>query len=388
MLFVTNCVSPYDPGIEGKSGLLVVDGSIIKGQEKQVIMISKTASISSPEFVPIKNCNVKIIDNAGNEFVFNEESPGKYVSKINDAALIYDTEYKLIFTTSSGDEYESDYQWLLETHPVDSVYAIQEYQYSSETGTESISGIQFYVDLDVPENASRYYRWVPEETWEKHSPNEIWGEYDGNTIKKFNRPDSLFRCWETNNASGLYSASTINLSGNRIRKIPLHFIESSSRKLNYKYCVTIKQYALNADAYNYWYEKERELNESGTIYTNQPSQPKSNIHNIHNPDEKVVGFFWASSCAVKRVFVNQPSIDAGEENCGYVVVFCESNDFDEIVTQIYPALSTFAYLLPEPPVYITVERNVQYNIVLKRLCADCRVLGGEIQKPDFWEDDK
>ena len=31
------------------------------------------------------------------------------------------------------------------------------------------SGIQFYVDLDAPVDASRYYRWVLEETWENHA---------------------------------------------------------------------------------------------------------------------------------------------------------------------------------------------------------------------------
>ena len=99
----------------------------------------------------------------------------------------------------------------------------------------------------------------------------------------------------------------VNLSENRIKKVPLHFVESNSPKLIVKYCATIKQYALNADAYDYWYEKERELNESGNIYTIQPSQPKSNIHNISNPDELVMGFFWVASCAAKRVFVKNPA---------------------------------------------------------------------------------
>jgi hypothetical protein len=387
ILFFTNCIGPFDPDIQGENGLLVVEGSIIKGRETQVIMISKTAPISHPEFLPEENCNVRIMDNAGNEFIFDEASPGKYIANIDDAWLSYDKQYKMIFTTLSGDSYESDYQWLLETVPVDSLYSIYEYRYSPLTGKESASGFQFYVDLDAPEDASRYYRWVLEETYEKRAKNDmIWGEYDGLSIKPFNRHDSLYRCWETKDVTGLYSASTVNLSGNHIKKVPLHYVESSSPKLNFKYCATIKQYALNEDAYNYWYQKESELNESGNIYTIQPSQPKSNIHNINNPDEQVMGFFWVASYTVKRVFVNYHSMPPENgESCSYVGIYCESTNFNEIAPLIYSALLYYADMLPDPPIYITVEHNTNYNIVLTPRCADCRFLGGDIRKPDFWE---
>ena len=385
MLFSTHCISPYEPDIQGKSGLLVVDGSIIKGRATQVINISKTSSISQPEYLPVENCSVRIMDDTGNEFVFDEESPGKYVANISDAWLNYNKQYMLIFTTSSGDVYESNYQRLLETDEVDSLYGIREDHYSPVTEEETASGIQFYVDLDAPENASRYYRWVLEETWENHVEGEIWGVYDGNTIKRFYPSDSLRRCWKTEDVTGLYSASTVSLSENRIKKVPLHFVESNSSKLFVKYCATIKQYALNADAYDYWFEKERELNESGNIYAIQPSQPKSNIHNISNPDELVMGFFWVASCAEKRVFVKNPAPSPTPVSCNSLGVYCESTNFKDITDRLYFALTSFADILTEPPLYIAVRYGTQYSIYLTPWCVDCRWLGGSARKPDFWE---
>jgi hypothetical protein len=386
MLFLTHCISPYEPDIKGKSGLLVVDGSIIKGRKTQVINISKTSPISQPEYLPVENCNVRVMDNDGNEFVFDEESPGKYVANINDAWLNYNKQYKLIFTTSSGDGYESDYQQLLETDEVDSLYGIREDHYSPVTEEETTGGIQFYVDLDAPEDASRYYRWVLQETWENHIDEDIWGVYDGKTIKRLYPGDSLSRCWQTKDVPGLYSASTVNLSRNSIKKVPLHFVESNSSKLFVKYCATIKQYALNADAYDYWFEKERELNESGNIYAIQPSQPKSNIHNISNPDELVRGFFWVASCTSKRVFVTShaPSPMPGGY-CSVLGVYCESADFNVITDRLSFALTSFTDLLSEVPIYISVEYQSQFRIHLTRQCIDCRVLGGSAQRPDFWE---
>jgi hypothetical protein len=386
LLFVVACISPYSPDNQGDNSLLVVDGSILKGVEKQVIRISKTSLISKPVFIPVENCEVIVMDSTGKEFVFNEESPGQYVAIIDESLLEYDMKYQLIFTTPSGDVYESDNQRLLKTAPVDSLYSIDEYQYSSGTNNESLRGMQFYTDLDAPENAPRYYRWVLEETWENHAQSEIWGEYDGLTIKPFYPRDSLYRCYETKNVNGLYSASTVHLSENRIKKIPLHFIASTSHKLEIKYCATIKQYALNTDAYEYWYLKEIELNESGGIHTSQPNQPKSNIINTNNPNEQVLGFFWASSCSMKRLFLNNPfHTFPPDEFCSKLVYYIESTNVNEILDNLNHALLEIAGVLPDPPVYITVERNTKYNFMLSPQCADCRAIGGDIQKPDFWE---
>jgi hypothetical protein len=378
------CISSFEPNIKGENGLLVVDGSLIKGRETQVIRISKTSPISRIVYLPVEGCNVRVLDSIGNEFVFVEESPGKYVANIDDAWLNYDMQYKLIFITASGEGYESDYQALLETSPVDSLYGILEYHYSSVTGTESIEGMQFYVDLDAPADASRYYRWVLEETWENRAVMEIWGVFDGQTIKRFYPSDSLYRCWKTNDVTGLYSASTIKLSENRMTKIPLHFVESHSPKMSIKYCATIKQYALNADAYDYWYEKERELDESGNIYTIQPNQPKSNIHNNNDPDEPVMGFFWVASCTVKHVFIKSLSSPEGL-SCSSIGIYCESTNFDDIAARIYSQMIVFADMLTEQPLYISLQNGTQYNIYLTPQCVDCRVLGGVAKKPDFWE---
>lgn len=388
-LLCTHCIVPYEPDIHGRNGLLVVDGSLIKGLETQVITISRTSVISKPEFMPVQNCHVKIMDNNGTEFEFQESSPGKYVANIDDAVLNYDMQYKLIFSTSSGDNYESDYQVLLQTCPVDSAYALVENHYSTVTESETLSGYQFYIDLNAPQDASRYYRWVLEETWTRILDNEIWGLYDGVSFKKFDRRDSLQQCWVTEDVKGLYAASTVALSTNQMKKVPLHFVEKDSPKMNNKYCATIRQYALNPDAYEYWYEKEKELNESGNIYSIQPSQPKSNVHNLNNPGEMVMGFFWAASSSVKRVFVDPHNLRSGEAMaCRYIGVYCESQDYNDIVAALYPAFTAFAEELPEPPIYIAVEKSVSYHIVITPPCADCRVLGGDAHKPDFWKWDE
>ncbi len=399
-LFALSCISPYKPDYQGKANSLVVDGSLIKGLDKQVINISRSASISLPEYEyanyrPEGNCQVKILDDAGNEFVFTEESKGKYTANIDDALLNYDTNYKLVFSTPSGETYESGYQKLLKTAPVDSIYCIKEYRYSSEFNKENIEGLQFYVDLDAPDDASKYYKWQIEETWENHASYKISGIYDGNIIKSYDLDspsDSLYYCWETKTAAGIYTASTINLSHNVIKKIPLHFKSSYLKALIFKYCATVKQFTLSKEAYDYWHAKEIELAESGQIYTNQPYQVKSNISNTNNPDEKVLGFFWVSSCTLKHIFVENPfNNNSGPVNRCDSLRACTSLKNLDILNYLYAFIDyneSIRKFPGPPPVYYYVRFGSFGSICFmfsKDECVDCRVRGGTIQKPDFWE---
>lgn len=393
ILVGASCVSPFEPDYKGDEvDLLVVDGSLIKGLDTQVITISRSSSITQSEYQPVVNCQVKIRDDVGNEFIFTEESQGKYTARIEDALLNYDNRYKLVFSTPSGEDYESGYQTLLRTAPVDSIYRSKELSYN--TASESyVNGLQFYLDLNAPDDAARYYRWQIEETWEIRAWYKIYGLYDGNTITLDIHgwpSDSLYYCWNTRMASGIYTYSTNNLSHNILKKVPLHFKPYDSPELTIKYCATVRQFALNEDAYNYWHQKEIELNESGQIYTTQPNQVKSNITNINNPDEKVLGFFWASSCTIKHAFEENPFVKdpIGPETCNSYGI-CTDGSEQELLNMLYELikLSKKRGKFPDPPVYITFWINLSGSSCAALSvdgCIDCKVMGGTNKKPDYW----
>jgi hypothetical protein len=383
-----DCISLFEPDYKGEeSDLLVVDGSLIKGFETQVIYISRSSSILQPQYKPLENCHVKIMDDSGNEFVFIEESPGKYIASIDDALLNYNDRYRLIFGTPSGEYYESGLQTLLKSPPVDSIYCFKEVHYFADS-SRYIEGLQFYADLNANDDASRYYRWQIVETWELHASRKIEGVYDGEAVRLSTIPsDSLYYCWKTKSATGIYTSSTTALSHNIIKKIPLHFVLGSSPILAIKYGATVRQFALNKDAYDYWHQKEAELNESDNIYTTQPNQNKSNIFNVNNPDEKVLGFFWASSFTEKHLLVKNPFFTNPEgpsscESIGIATYLCCQELIDYLFTTVRNMKD-----FPQPPVYIYVVglvsgQNVYY--FTKDECIDCRMMGATNHKPEFW----
>ena len=394
-LFALSCISPFEPKYKGESDLLVVDGSIIKGLKKQVISISSASSISEPGYITITNCQVKVVDDCGNEFVFHEESQGRYVATIDDALLNYNSQYKLVFSTPSGEKYESDYQKLLKTAPVDSIYWSRENHYNQQVNDYSDEGLQFYADLDAPDDASRYYKWQIEETWEVLAAFKISGIYDGNRVRMSDvLSDSLYYCWKTKPALGFYTSSTSNLSHNIIKKIPLNFTLGREDKLIVEYCITVKEFALNKDAYDYWHQKEVDLYESGQIYTKQPAQIKSNISNTNNPDEKVLGFFWVSSISEKHLFLKNPwGIRASEANPCHNASIIANKVGEELENALLKLILSLRNI-PKPPVYIYFAcdpfgGDCYYNVALTNDCIDCRLIPGPIKptnhKPDFWE---
>lgn len=390
MLLAVSCITSFEPDFKGETSLLVVDGSLIKGFQTQEIRISRSTSLSERVLPVVENCSVRIIDDSGNEFMFTEESPGKYVANIDDALLNYDTQYKLLITTPSGENYESNYQTLLETAPIDSLYAIKETQYVRDAD-DYMYGLQFYLDLDAPDDASRYYRWQIVETWEIHAWHKITGVYDGKTIffTPQNPSDSLYYCWDSETAKGIYTYSTLNLSHNRLSKVPLHFKAYNSPDMTIKYAATVRQYALDEDAWYYWHQKETELKESGQIYTTQPTQLRSNIHNTLNPDETVLGYFWVSSVTEKHLFEQNPfynNIAIGPSSCTSFGTCAEFID-EELIKTLYH-ITQFRHDFPLPPVYMyyflspTGMNCVYFS---NDECIDCRRVGGTTSKPYFWE---
>ena len=395
-LFALSCISPFEPKTRADSNMLVVDGSIIKGFDKQEIKISRASPISDPVSNPVTNCQVKVVDDSGNEFVFSEESQGKYVATIDDGLLNYNNQYKLVFSTPLGENYESDYQRLLKTAQVDSFYCAKELHYSQELKDNGVEGLQFYTDLNAPDDDSKYYKWQINETWELYASNKIFGIYDGKTVKLNNWPeDSLYYCYKNRNVIGFYTSSTVNLSHNIIKKIPLIFKLSESPNLATKYCATLRQFALNKEAYEYWHQKEIELTESGQIYTKQPFQNKSNITNINDPGKKVLGFFWASSCSEKHLFLRDPFGKAdkiqAEKNygvCKSLVLFTDLYGKENIERQLL-ALILRTRNVPAPPLYIfygCTSSTCYYYFSLTNDCVDCRLMyrNSTNKKPDFW----
>jgi hypothetical protein len=139
----------------------------------------------------------------------------------------------------------------------------------------------------------------------------------------------------------------------------------------------MQQYSLSKGAYNYWNQKKVDLLETGGMYTTQPGQPVSNIRNVNDPEEVVLGYFWASEKTEKRFF-NQ-SYRPYDYDCDLILIEEYMSHFsdDSLYWERNPD-TIFVFYDPEsedPP-----------KTTINKYCFDCRELGGSIIRPEFWDD--
>jgi hypothetical protein len=374
MLAVLNsCIEPYDSGIEEQVNLISVDGSLVKGDSLQTVIISRTTTLINPRWWPVRNCSVVIVDELGNEFIMDEKEDGIYQCHIEEEQLVDHRKYRLLIDNPFGDSYVSDFEELLPAVSVDSVYYELDSSVDPFTGLES-KGAQFYLDLLANDSTSRFFRWKLKETWEYTMVEPITFYYDYNKRNELEVivPDNeyeLYRCWRTEAISNLYLTTTKNLAENSKKKIPLHFVSDQTDRLRLKYSVHVRQYPISEAAFKYWDLNRASLQESGGLYTTQPGKAITNIWNLTDSTTQVLGFFWVSSVSSKRLtIVRPPDIIPNNELCT-LVPFEYTIHLANKITPRYIYIDEFGTQLTGPQV-----------------CFDCRLRGGVLTKPEYWDE--
>jgi hypothetical protein len=364
------CIEPYEAEVEEESRVLVVEGSIVKGDSIQTILVSTTSPLVDPRPRPVPGCAVEVEDDQGHVFYFSETEAGTYTRVIPDDQLIIDRKYMARIITPEGKLIESAFETLNAAAEVDSVYFALEPMLNSITG-EEVNGAQYYIDIKATDEVPRYFRWILEETYEYTSTGEI-SYYLWDTDFK---PDSmidhwaLYRCWMINQrVEGLYLSNTVNLTFNEKRRIPLHYISVETDRMKIRYNLLVKQYSMNEASYNYWQQNKTATEEGGGLYTSQPSQPLTNLCNVNDTTDMVVGFFWVSSKTEKRLVVPRPNaLFVPDEKCIIIL-------FDPLAWANGPW-----------PVYIRIDEDTGDALTGDHYCFDCQLRGGSLIPPDFWE---
>ncbi|MCF8346001.1 MAG: DUF4249 domain-containing protein [Bacteroidales bacterium] len=363
------CIEPYEAEIEEEVKVISIEGSIIKGEPVQTVVVTRTSPLVYPQFKPVKECDVSVVDDLDNVYGYTEGLDGTYSLAIPDDQLTFGRKYKLRVITPEGVRYESEFERLNSGAEVDSVYYDIEEKIDKTTGDELL-GLQFYIDLKAADTVSRYFRWSLRETYEYTVEAPITYYFEDASLEPVmvDNTKEFFRCWKTETIKGLYLSNTVNLTINEKKRIPLHYVSTISDRLKIKYSLFVKQYTLNEGAYNYWQKNKIATQESGGLYTQQPGQPVTNIVNVNDSTEQVLGYFWISHKTEQRIFVPRiNSLPVIGEHCDLV-------EFSVVDHGLGPF-----------PVYIYVDQMRNQILTGSPYCFVCTLKGGSTEKPDFWE---
>lgn len=369
ILAVYACIEPYDPPLDDADvNYLVVDGFLNVTNGSATVSITRSLPVKStvPE-PPETGGAVRIEDGDGEIYLLSETEPGIYGGVVSNASS--EQTYRLLIHTLGAREYISDFVQIVVTPPIDSV-----------TWSGTPDGLQFAVTTHDPTNASQYFRWKFQETYEYNADfNSVFWYEDGEIVY---RPlnQSLFTCWRTNLSSDILVASTRHLDQSMVNKFPIAFIAKTSIKISVGYSMLLQQQSLTEEAYNYWSNLEKTTENLGGLFDPLPAEVKGNIHSVSNPSEPVIGFFGAGTVEEQRIFFKRRDLP------GYLAGFFKGNpncNLDTIPVREMMDNAQRGSLIVDA-VYAPGAGIVAYTTSFSG-CVDCRTKGGTTIKPSFWK---
>jgi len=373
MLFV-GCKQEYiPPANEENENLLVVEGFLNSGQGATTIRLSRSVELTDTTQKKFElGAKVNVEGENGSSFVLTGNTRGEY--SIVQLPLLNNVKYRLHIKTIDGKEYASDFVSIKITPPIDSI-----------TWQRESEGVRLYVNTHDPQNATKYYQWEFEETWEFRSDyysslRYVRDNSNRVTALVYRYPDhsvdtTIYKCWKTINSTSIIIGSSENLSTDIIY-LPFHFIEQGSEKLSVLYSINLKQYAVSHEKYLFLQKMKKNTEQTGSLFDAQPSQLSGNIHCLTNPTEAVIGYVEITQEQTQRIFISHSQVSDWKYDPG-----CSNYEIDNNLDSIAKYASD---LTPMYPTALDALGNIlKFNAASDVKCVDCRI-GRTNQKPPFW----
>jgi len=391
LLVLFCCKKPYTPpAITGNGSYLVVQGVINAGSDSTTISLSRTVKVSSAVTAnPVLNAIVAVQSDQNVSYPLTETTNGNYVAA--GLNLDFAHQYRLSIKTSNNVQYQSDLVPVIITPPIDSIGF-------NILSSPADTGIQIYANAHDPTNTIKYFRWDYSEAWKFHSKFYSYYISDGTTLELRTPAQDVSTCYTNDVSSNIVLGSTAKLKQAEVYQNPIIFIPSTSEKLESEYSIQLRQYALTADAYNFWVNLKTNSEQLGSIFDAQPSTVNGNIHCITNPSEPVIGYLSVSTVPTKRIFIQSSQIPSwiplypytcSEPYC-CLPPNCKPPGFC-LDTVRLGSVSFIGELVKESNAYVddglppaNGDLLPAYFFVVPRECADCTTRGSTTPPP-FWK---
>lgn len=387
----SGCVDPYVPELKGYESILVVEGLITDDNSSYTVKLSR--SVQDQDTVPevISDAVIYISDESAKNFYLTNFGNGLYKTDSTEFRGMIGNTYVLHIQTAEGNFYESEPYKMEAVSDIDNIYYARDQELGSN-GTVMNEGLRIF--LDSRGGINKYYRWDYEETWKFKVPSPKKYDYVNETIF-VPVADVKEYCYKMRKSQEILIYSTFEGKSDRVEGQNISFIDpKKSDRLLIQYSVLMKQYSISEKEYDFWYNMKQINEKGGSIYSIQPFPVISNIHNVNDPDERVLGYFQVSAVKVKRKFITFSDLSGMNfpiyrNPCKRVEM--APKDYPRSLysppltwDDLYEMYSTSGYYFVEP--FFKAGTEVLDKMVFaKPECANCEFTG-TITKPDFWID--
>ena len=366
------CKKPYNlPAINAPGGYLVVEGVINPGSDSTIIKLSRTVSIAARIVAkPVLGAVVSVESDQHAMYQLTDAGNGTYVT----AGLNLDPShtYRLDLKTPDNKQYQSTFEPAIITPPIDSV--------GFNIITVPQTGIQIYANTHSADNSLRYYRWDYDENWEFYSKYISNFISNGSTLAARTADQYVSKCYSSDISADIVLGSSEKLSQNILFQQPILYIPSTSEKIESRYRVVVREYALTHDAFYFWTNLKKNTEQLGSIFDALPSEIAGNIHCITNPSEPVIGYTSVSTVVSKIKFIYNSQLPAWVPDYPYPCFIDTAGPKPHVPV---------SYLVLNPDVSLAVDaigpviNPIGYTFT-SRECADCTTRASKTPPP-FWK---
>lgn len=300
------CEDRLDVSVEDDILRLVVEGRITEGEEPVEVRLSWTTGFDHGYAPPkVSGALVCIADSEGNCTDLVEVSEGIYRELNSSLQGRKGIAYSIEINLPDGRSYASEPEVLRAAPGIDSSYAEFFYRerLNSSNYIEPVATIQLYVDFYNPLEEDNFLLWEWKGVYEFLPP-----------LAPSQRP-----CYVSE--KNLYSRFNLmtdeNFTSTLISRQKIDMIDVNFR-FDKRYGVELNQYALSADAYEYFKGLRYQIERSGSISDPPPFRVRGNIRNVADENEVVLGYFYAAGKASDHLFVERnqiPLLSVGEMDC-------------------------------------------------------------------------
>ncbi len=363
---ITCCKQVYEPpAITTTNHFLVVDGVIVTGPDSTSIKLSRTRNLGDTvPPIPELQATVNVVGESGDTYPLYDQGDGRYYTfglNLNNGE-----KYQLKINTFDGKQYESDFVPVRSTPPIDSLSWEQ----------DSSRDVHVFLNTHDPQDNTKYYRWTYTETWQYNAAYQSYFDYVNEQVVPRGIDNFIYTCWRTTNSTDIMVGTTEKLSQDVISQYPITSVGQGSEKISIMYSINVNQYAITAEAYDYWQNLKKNTEQLGTLFDPQPSQVTGNLHCISNAQEPVLGYVSVSTPQSKRIFINYGQLSYWTYDPYYGSCFIDTATSTDQINQVFPVGGTQFYT------FFGTDNGLY--LYTTSLCGDCRLHGGTTVKPPFW----
>ena len=381
---LVGCLDPFNPDIpDNQQAFLVVDGIITDSPGPYTVKILQSSSLND-ENEPVSGVEVSIEENDGPTELLVENSAGLYQTNTMQGEI--GKSYRLTINYQ-GLQYQSTWETIYASPEIDSIYFQAETRGTTGKGNDQ-NGVQFFVDNHGAEDEVRHFRYEWEETWQLGVNWRSGNDYLGNDRAE---PTSnpVWRCWKNRSSTSINIGTTEGLTKNVLSGHLLEFIPSSEERFTERYSLLLKQYALQADEYMFWQSLQESNEELGSLFDKQPANVMGNITNVTDPGQVVLGYFSAAGTQEERIYLSvqdvpdwlsmRPACPAPDSllKADFII----PSEYEPELIQLLEGGNFFIDFL-----YSGFSAIPIGSLVSPPRCSDCTFKGGDLIKPEFWDD--